>query len=45
MSREPLTELESFYWVFTHNCNLTCAHCYNWSRLGRPRSLAPRHRP
>ncbi len=34
--REPLTELESLYWVFTHNCNLRCAHCYNWSRPGAP---------
>jgi hypothetical protein len=31
-----LTELESLYWVFTHNCNLRCAHCYNWSRPGAP---------
>lgn len=36
MGREPLTELDSLYWVFTHNCNLTCAHCYNWSRPGAP---------
>ena len=27
---------ESVYWVFTHNCNLRCAHCYNWSRPGAP---------
>ena len=24
--------MESIYWVFTHNCNLRCAHCYNFSR-------------
>lgn len=28
--------MESVYWVFTHNCNLRCAHCYNWSRPGAP---------
>ncbi len=27
---------ESVYWVFTHNCNLRCAHCYNYSRPGAP---------
>ncbi|MEE8422639.1 MAG: radical SAM protein [Dehalococcoidia bacterium] len=27
---------ESVYWVFTHNCNLKCAHCYNDSRPGAP---------
>ncbi len=25
---------ESIYWVFTHNCNLKCAHCYNSSQPG-----------
>jgi hypothetical protein len=28
--------MESLYWVFTHNCNLRCAHCYNSSRPGAP---------
>ena len=28
--------MESLYWVFTHNCNLKCAHCYNFSRPGAP---------
>jgi hypothetical protein len=28
--------IESIYWVFTHNCTLRCAHCYNWSRPGAP---------
>ena len=28
--------MESIYWVFTHNCNLRCAHCYNFSRPGAP---------
>jgi hypothetical protein len=28
--------IESIYWVFTHNCNLRCAHCYNDSRPGAP---------
>lgn len=23
--------IESLYWVFTHKCNNTCAHCYNES--------------
>ncbi|MEE8338363.1 MAG: radical SAM protein [Dehalococcoidia bacterium] len=27
---------ESIYWVYTHNCNLKCAHCYNFSRPGAP---------
>ena len=26
--------IESVYWVITHNCNDTCAHCYNASRPG-----------
>ncbi len=28
--------MESLYWVFTHNSNLRCAHCYNFSRPGAP---------
>jgi hypothetical protein len=28
--------VESLYWVFTHACNLRCAHCYNFSRPGAP---------
>jgi hypothetical protein len=28
--------VESLYWVFTHDCNLKCAHCYNFSRPGAP---------
>ena len=28
--------MESLYWVFTHACNLRCAHCYNFSRPGAP---------
>lgn len=31
-----MTSIESIYWVFTHNCNLRCAHCYNNSRPGAP---------
>ena len=31
-----MTSIESIYWVFTHNCNLRCAHCYNDSRPGAP---------
>ena len=33
--------MESVYWVFTHNCNLRCAHCYNWSRPGAPTISQP----
>ena len=32
----PVKSIESIYWVFTHNCNLRCAHCYNDSRPGAP---------
>lgn len=31
-----MDSIESIYWVFTHNCNLRCAHCYNDSRPGAP---------
>ena len=31
-----MNNIESIYWVFTHNCNLKCAHCYNDSRPGAP---------
>jgi hypothetical protein len=31
-----MQSIESIYWVFTHNCNLKCAHCYNDSRPGAP---------
>jgi len=31
-----VSRIESIYWVFTHNCNLRCAHCYNDSRPGAP---------
>ena len=31
-----MDSIESIYWVFTHNCNLRCAHCYNSSRPGAP---------
>ncbi len=31
-----MQSIESIYWVFTHNCNLRCAHCYNDSRPGAP---------
>ncbi|MQC82646.1 MAG: radical SAM protein [Chloroflexi bacterium] len=34
--RSRVTSIESIYWVFTHNCNLRCAHCYNDSRPGAP---------
>ena len=29
-----MQSIESIYWVFTHNCNLRCAHCYNFSQPG-----------
>lgn len=28
--------IDSIYWVITHHCNDTCAHCYNDSRPGAP---------
>ena len=31
-----MNTIESIYWVFTHNCNLRCAHCYNFSQPGAP---------
>ena len=33
---EPPDSIESIYWVFTHRCNLRCAHCYNFSRPEGP---------
>lgn len=32
--------MDSVYWVITHNCNDSCAHCYNNSRPGGA-SLSP----